>query len=333
MEPHLSRLTGHLRDVLTHALKIAPDDHALVLYDTESPFTNLFVAAYRTLLPQAVFIDVPTVTPADIMARINALPAKSLVVLVQSTNFRLNEFRIRIELFKRGLKTIEHTHLNRMPPEQWEAYIDAFAYDPTYYRPRGLALKARMDTAQHTVVTCAGTTLTYDTPMEPAKLNTGDYREMNNVGGTFPIGEVFTEAQDFTKVNGEAMAFAFAGNDHLIQIHKPFKLVITNGLLTAPNAPADFQDILRTIGETEEPVIREFGLGLNPALSKHRIVSDITAFERQKGLHFSIGAKHTTYRKPGYHRKHGRYHVDVFIDVETITTDGTPLYQNGDFCI
>ena len=81
------------------------------------------------------------------------------------------------------------------------------------------------------------------------------------------------------------------------------------------------------------PTVREFGLGLNNAMGKHRVVSDITAFERQKGLHLSIGAKHTVYAKQGMHRKHGRYHVDVFVDVERITMDGQPIYQDGDFCV
>lgn len=333
MERHLPVLAGHLKHILSHALQHTANEQALVIFDTHSPLTELFTNAYRQTLPNAQFVDIATVTPPDVMRLFEALKPKDLVVLVQSTNFRLNEFRIRIELFKRGLKTIEHTHLNRMPPEQYDAYIDAFAYDPTYYRPLGHALKAQLDAAQRIVVTCAGTTLTYDTPMEPTKLNTGDYTDMKNIGGTFPIGEVFTEPKDLTKVNGEAMAFAFAGEDHLIQLHEPFKLIITNGILTAPNAPADFQAILAKIRETEEPIVREFGIGLNPAMGKHRLVSDITAFERQKGLHFSIGAKHTVYAKPGLHRKHGRYHVDVFIDVEHITVDGETIYKNGAFTL
>jgi leucyl aminopeptidase (aminopeptidase T) len=310
---------------------MAPGEQALVIFDTEAPLACLLTDAYRAALPNAQFVDIKTVTPPDVMRLFEALNPKDLVVLIQSTNFRLNEFRIRIELFKRGLKTIEHTHLNRMPPEQYEAYVDAFAYDPHYYRPLGHALKAIMDVSKRTVVRCNGTTLTYDGPMEPSKLNVGDYTDMKNIGGTFPIGEVFTEPIDLATVNGEAMAFAFAGEDHLVQLYDPFKLIITNGVLTAPDAPADFQAILEKIRATEVAVVREFGLGLNRAMGKHRLVSDITAFERQQGLHFSIGAKHTVYAKTGLHRKHGRYHVDVFIDVETIEVDGKALYTNGMF--
>ena len=329
MSDHLPRLTGHLKDILTHAIEVAPGEHALVIFDTESPLTNLFTSAYREALPNAQFVDIASVTPPDVMRLFEALKPKDLVVLVQSANFRLNEFRIRIELFKRGLKTIEHTHLNRIPQEQYDTYVNALAYDPQYYRPLGHALKTILDASQKTIVRCNGTTLTYDGPMEPTKLNTGDYTDIKNTGGTFPIGEVFTEPKELATVNGEAMAFAFAGEDHLIQLHEPFKLIITNGVLSAPNAPADFQRILETIRATEEPVVREFGLGLNPAMGKQHLVSDITAFERQLGLHFSIGAKHTVYAKPGLHRKHGRYHVDVFIDVNEIEVDGKIIWNHG----
>lgn len=331
MADHLPRLTGHLNSILTHALQVTENERALVLFDTDSPLANLFTSAYRSTLPHAQFVDIASVTPPDVMRLFDALKPKDIVILIQSTNFRLNEFRIRIELFKRGLKTIEHTHLNRMPPEQYDAYVNAFAYDPNHYRPLGHALKEKLDAAQQAAVSCNGTKLTYTTPMEPAKLNVGDYTGMQNIGGTFPIGEVFTEPKDLTCVNGEAMAFAFAGEDHLVQFHEPFKLIITNGIVTAPNAPTDFQNILAKIRETEEPILREFGLGLNAAMGKHQIISDITAFERQLGLHFSIGAKHTVYAKPGLHRKHGRYHVDVFIDVEQIDVDQKPIYQNGAF--
>ncbi len=66
---------------------------------------------------------------------------------MQSTNFRLEAFRIRVELFKLGLKVVEHVHLSRMPGIQGEHYIDALAYDPAYFRGVGRALKGRIDAA------------------------------------------------------------------------------------------------------------------------------------------------------------------------------------------
>ena len=48
------------------------------------------------------------------MATFATLSASDLVVLIQSTSFRLDAFRIRVELFKQSLKVIEHPHLSRM---------------------------------------------------------------------------------------------------------------------------------------------------------------------------------------------------------------------------
>lgn len=315
------------------AICLKDSEKALVIFDTDAPLTKILLEGYRRALPQGDFVDFATLTPDEILGRINALTKGDAVILVQSTNFRLNEFRLRIELFQRGLKTIEHMHLSRMSEDQFETYINALAYDPSFYRPLGRALKAKLDGASEVVVECAGTRLTFATPMEDAKLNVGDYSEMANVGGTFPIGEVFTEAQDLEAVNGDAMVFSYANSEHLVQIVKPFPVHIEKGILTAPDAPADFQQILDLIRADEEVIVREFGLGLNPALGKHGLVNDITAFERMRGLHISLGEKHTIYPKPGLKRKTGRYHIDIFVDIERILVDGEPIFADGNYIV
>lgn len=220
-----------------------------------------------------------------------------------------------------------------MSEDQFETYINALAYDAAYYHPLGHALKAKIEAGQEIIVECKGTKLTYATPMEEVKLNIGDYRAMKNVGGTFPVGEVFTEARDLTAVNGDAMVFSYANEEHIVQIVEPFPVHIEKGVLTAPDAPAEFQRILDLIRADEEVLVREFGVGLNPAVGKHALINDITAFERQKGLHVSLGAKHAIYAKPGLNRKTGRYHIDIFIDIEKILVDGAPLFENGDFVV
>lgn len=321
----------HLQDIVREAIKHSPSEKTLVIFDTQSPLSRVLTEAYRRALPQATFVDFESEPPEEILARFDRLKAGDLVVLVQSTNFRLNEFRIRIELFRRDLKTIEHIHLARMSEAQYKTYIQALAYDGTYYQSLGRALKSSLDHAQRIVVECRGTTLVYTGPMEDAKLNIGDYAGMKNIGGTFPIGEVFTEARDLRSVNGEALVFAFAGMDHMVRTYEPFPIRIQNGILTAPDGPEDFNKILELIREDEEVLVREFGLGINPALHKNSIVNDITAFERQTGLHLSLGAKHAMYPKPGLKRKDGRYHVDIFIDAERIVIDDEVVYQQGAF--
>jgi hypothetical protein len=329
----IKKAAKNVSDILRDALQVKNTEHVVVIFDQQAPLTRILTDAYRNALPTGRFIDFDTVNAEDILAMIKGLQPKDAVILVQSSNFRLNKFRIRIELFQRELKTIEHIHLARMSEDQFETYIDSLAYDPTYYRPLGHSLKAILDQAQKTTVECDGTKLTFDGPMENAKMNIGDYAGMKNVGGTFPIGEVFTEAKNLKTVNGEVKIFSYAGEDHMIRIVPPFTAIVEEGILRAPDAPEEFQRILDLIRADEPVYVREFGLSLNPAMSKHRIVNDITAFERQLGLHLSLGAKHAMYPKPGLKRKEGRYHVDVFVDVTRILVNDKPMYADGAFIV
>ena len=323
----------NFHNIFTHALLVG-DSHVLVVYDDEHELTTILVEALKKTLPQAEFVLFSTVTPEEIRTRFDNLHEGDLVVLIQSTNFRLNEFRLRIELFNRNLKTLEITHLSRNTPDQYETLINALAYDPEYYRPLGKSLKAMLDTVDNVEVHGDGVVLRYEGGMEDAKLNIGDYSGMKNVGGTFPIGEVFTEAKDLTKVNGSLKIFAFAGEDHKVKLFTPFTAHVTEGILTAgEDAPEEFRKLLLLIAEDEPVTVREFGLGLNPAMGKHALVNDITAFERMKGLHLSLGAKHSVYSKPGFKKKHSRYHVDVFVDVSTMSADGKIFFENGEYFV
>ncbi|MCX6780552.1 MAG: hypothetical protein NT003_00305, partial [Candidatus Magasanikbacteria bacterium] len=323
--------TKILSDTIHDAICLTPTEQAYVIFDTEAPLAQILLEGYRNAIPNATFIDFSSTSADAILALFNSCKPGDLVVLLQSSNFRLNEFRVRIELFQRGLKTIEHMHLYRMTEDQFETYINTLAYDADYYRPLGRALKTKIEAAKEIVVECRGTKLIYATPMEEVKLNIGDYHDMKNVGGTFPIGEVFTEAADLTTVNGDAMVFSYANEEHIVQIVEPFRVHIEKGILTAPDAPEEFRRILDLIREDEEVIVREFGIGLNPAVGKHALINDITAFERQKGMHVSLGAKHAVYAKPGLNRKKGRYHIDIFIDIETISADGVPFFKDGEF--
>jgi hypothetical protein len=330
----LDHATKHVRDIVTEALLHVPPAKTLVVVDLDSPLSRLLAEAYRAALPQATFLVFGERSKEEIFVAFDGLAPGDLVVLVQSMSFRLDEFRIRIELFKRKLKVIEHVHLSRMAPDQEAAYVAGLAHDPNAYRPLGHALKTVLDSAKDVLVECAGTKLVYATAMEPAKLNVGDYAGMENIGGTFPIGEVFTEAKDFAAVNGDALVFAYAKEDYFVQLVEPFRVSVAQGLLSAPEAPAEFQAVLAKIQADEGDVlVREFGLGLNPAFGKARLVNDITAFERQRGVHLSLGAKHTVYSKPGVSKKQSRYHVDIFLDVTRVLADGKPIYQDGDFCV
>ncbi|MEI7844100.1 MAG: hypothetical protein WCI39_13835, partial [Gallionellaceae bacterium] len=220
----------HLRDILTIAFEHDSSHAALVVWDGQCALSLALAAAYRRCLPDATFIDFDAVAPETIRAAFEQLAPSDLVVLIQTTSFRLDAFRLRVELFKRSLKVIEHPHLGRMPGEQALLYIDALAYDPSYVRRVGQALKTHIDSSATGVIDSGGEQLVFSAGFEPAKLNIGDYREMNNVGGQFPIGEVFTESLDLEAVNGRVRIFVFGDTSFAVnKPDQPITLVVKQG--------------------------------------------------------------------------------------------------------
>ncbi|MES2024794.1 MAG: hypothetical protein V4448_04475 [Pseudomonadota bacterium] len=322
----------HLRDILSIAIAHTPAHAAVVVSDAQCHLAVALTEAYRRCLPNATFIDFDAVSPDSILAAFAKLEADDLVILIQSTSFRLEAFRIRIELFKRSLKVIEHPHLSRMPGAQALHYIEALAYDPAYYRGVGQALKARIDKASFGVVDSGGERLVFASPFEPAKLNIGDYSEMNNVGGQFPIGEVFTEAQDLEAVNGRVRIFVFGDTSFRVnKPEQPITLVISKGRVTdVIDSTPEFDQVLANIRADEGEVwLRELGFGMNRAFSQERMVDDIGTYERMCGIHLSLGAKHGVYNKPQIRRATARYHVDVFAVTQAVYLDDDVVYSNG----
>jgi aminopeptidase len=322
----------HLRDVLALAIAHTSGQPAIVVYDTNCALAAGLTAAYRRCLPDAVFIDFDAVAPETVLAAFAGLQAADLVVLIQSTNFRLEAFRIRVELFKRGLKVIEHPHLSRMPGEQALYYIESLAYDPTYFRDVGYALKARIDQAHGGVVDSGGEQLVFGSPFEAAKLNIGDYTGMNNIGGQFPIGEVFTEAQDLEAVNGRVRIAVFGDTSFRVnRPPQPITLVVARGrVIDVIDSTPAFDQVLANIRADEGEVwLRELGFGMNRAFTRERMVSDIGTYERMCGIHLSLGAKHGVYNKPAIRRADARYHIDVFAVTESVQLDDVVVYRNG----
>jgi leucyl aminopeptidase (aminopeptidase T) len=323
---------AHIRDILDVAIGHGPQNAALVVHDSRTGLSRALTEAYRRNLPGATFIDFDTVGPDEVLAAFKRMAAKDVVVLVQSTNFRLEAFRIRVELFKLGLKVIEHVHLSRMPGAQAEHYIEALAYDPAYFRGVGKALKARIDAAPGGRVVGDGEELVFASKFEPAKLNVGDYSDMHNVGGQFPIGEVFTEALDLEAVNGRVRVHVFGDTSYRSNCPAtPVTLVIERGrVVDAIDATPEFEDLLSIIRADEGEVwVRELGFGLNRAFTRERRVDDIGTYERMCGIHLSLGAKHGVYPKPGFKRKDARYHVDVFAVTDAVYLGEERVFENG----
>jgi hypothetical protein len=303
-----------------------------VVSDTKCELTIALTAAYRRCLPDATFLDFGSLTAEAVLIEFNRLSPGDLVVLIQSTSFRLDAFRIRVELFKRSLKVIEHPHLSSMRCEEALTYIDSLAYDPVYFRGVGNALKARLDNARVGVIDSCGEQLVFAGGFESAKLNVGDYRNMHNVGGQFPIGEVFTEAKDLEAVHGRVRISFFGDTSFIVnKPAQPITLVVDKGRVTdAIASTPEFDLVLANIRADEGEVwLRELGLGLNRAFTTDRMVSDIGTFERMCGVHLSLGAKHGIYNKPNIRKSTARHHVDVFAMTKTVTLDNEVIYRDG----
>ncbi len=322
----------HIKETIDHAL--LHTQNTLVIYDEDSELSKLITAGYRGAVPNGKFLLFSEQTKESLMEEFDALQAGDLVVQVQSSSFRLDDFRIRIHLFKLGLKAVEHMHLQRLPESQYETYIDTLHYDPEYYHTIGYGVRSKLEKATSCEVLCQGTRLYVQSAFEEPKINIGDYRELPNTGGMFPIGEVFTEPKDLQTINGEVKIYAFAGMDHKVNSYEPFKATIIDGILSAgDDAPQAFHEILDLIRETEPVTVREFGFGMNPAMYKGRMLDDMGACERITGLHLSLGGKHDIFKKEGFKKKKTRYHIDVLIDAEKISLDGEVLYQGGKYSV
>ncbi len=331
----------NVRDILEHSILFdsAKGDVALVIYDKQNGLTEIITEAYRANLPTARFIDFDTVSKEEIISEFEKLNTtdekKDLVILIQTSNFRLDDFRIRLHLFQKKLKVIEHMHLYRNSSEVWDVYVNSLAYDISWYRHVGPKLKEKLDSSKNIKIKSKDAELFVDSELESAKLNIGDYEGMENVGGTFPIGEVFTEAKALESMGGEVYIYAYADKDFNISMHEPFKIKIENGIVVgwAENTPESFVDIIKVISEYERPLIREIGFGLNRAITRERYLGDITAFERIYGMHFSLGEKHSVYKKAGIQTNKSKFHVDIFPIVDLVETEIETIYKDGEYLV
>lgn len=333
----IQQATQHVGDILRHCFNHSDQHQALVVSDHRTDLAKILDRAYVANLPKAKHILFDEVKPEEILQEFEKLQANDLVVLVQSTSFRLNEFRIRVELFKKNIKVIEHPHLFRMSNDhQVKTYVESLAYDPSYYRGVGLKLKEKIDRASSATIDSDGEKLIYSSPFESTKLNIGDYTGMNNIGGQFPIGEVFTEPKDLEAVNGRVRIFVFGDTSFCVNKPKnPITLVIQKGRVTSvENSTPEFDEVIAKIKERDGEVwIRELGFGMNRAFSADNLVDDIGTYERMCGTHMSLGTKHTIYKKPKFKQRDNGFHVDVFPITHKVLLDSETIYQDGQWIV
>lgn len=362
----------NVSDILEYSIKFDPEiNQALVVFDTQNELTKIITEAYKIALPEAKFLDFEATENKEIITQFDSLNSQDLVVLIQTGSFRLDEFRIRIHLFNQKLKVIEHLHLYRNSPQTWPIYVNSLAYDKNWYGKMGPALKEKLvgcntlvikttnqvaaantlsglqpgthlggeflSSDSHQILTVENSPVTSEITvtggLEIPKLNTGDYTGMENVGGTFPIGEVFTESKILENLNGSFWVYAFADSNFEIIMPEVFQVNILNGLVESwsENAPKEFVEVIENIRKVERSVVREIGFGLNRAMSKTLPLGDITAFERIVGVHLSLGEKHSVYKKAGITTHKSRFHVDLFLQTQQVLVDNEMIFQDGEY--
>lgn len=326
----------NIRDIVTLSMLHGPQAGAIVVTDDQCELARIVSGAYAQALPHGTLVKFYSSSREELMESFKSAVPGDLIVLVQSTSFRMEGFRIRVELLKRGLKVIEHSNLSRIAADEYPTYLDALAYEPEYYRGVGGRLRDRIGRAQSARVESGGLVLVYDSAFEPAKINTGDFSTLKNMASTYPIGEVFTEALHLDRVNGKVKLHCFSDTSYVINaVEEPITMVIEEGLVVgAEHSTPAFDAMLEAIREAEGRVmVRELGLGMNRAFSRGRRVSDVGAYERVCGVHLSLGAKHGVYKKPGLKNKEAKFHLDVFAITDRVLFDDDVVYQDGAWSI
>jgi aminopeptidase len=332
MLPLAALASRNVHATLAIAMEHTPERAAVVVTDQRTELSRLLGQAYRECLPGARWLDFDVLEPEAVRAELEQLAENELAVLIQSSVFRIPEFRIRVELYRRNVKVMEHSNLERIEAGEVEHYVAALAYDPAYYREVGHALKSHMDKACSARIESDGEVLRFDCPLEPAKLNIGHFAGLKNVGSQFPIGEVFTEARILENVNGRVKIYAFADTSFRLNAPpEPITMLVEHGrVVGALNSTGEFDKVLAAISADEGEVwLRELGFGMNRAFSRERRVSDVGAFERVCGVHLSLGARHGVYKKPHLNPREVRYHVDSFVVTDRVLLDDQVVFADG----
>lgn len=325
---------------MTINIKPYSENEILLIYDTESELSKLVSNAYIKNLEwkNAEIIDINQVNKDELIKRLWSLQEFSTVILVQSTNFRLDNFRIRLQLHNNNVWCLEHNHLLYMKDSEYENYADSIEYLTPYYEELSAKLKTLSDnTKTMKIISNDWSILKIDWWFEDMKQNTWNY-EWKRRWWTLPIGENFTEAKDFELVNGELLINIYPWMDFQInKVEKPFKIKIKNSLITCEdkNAPKEFLELLELIklSENKEVMLRELWFGLNPNLNDNKQLADVNFFERKAWFHISIGKKHQIYRSKMHKSVVQRYHIDIFPYVSQIFFDDILVFENDKYII
>ena len=338
------KLLKAIKDILeknmTINIKPYSDNEVLLIYDLESPLSILVSNAYIENLKniKSEIIDINTVNKEELIKRLWNLKEYSTVILVQSTNFRLDNFRIRLQLHNNWVWCLEHNHLQYMKDDEYENYADAIEYLTPYYDKISAKLKEICDKANiMKFISNDWSIFKIEWGFEDMKQNTWNY-QWKRRGWTLPVWENFTEAKNFDWVNGELSISIYPWMDFQInKVEKPFKIKVNKSFITCDdkNAPKEFHELLDLINASEdnEVMLRELWFWLNPNITNNKQLADVNFFERKAWFHVSIWKKHQIYRKKIHKSIVQRYHIDLFPDIKEIYVDNIKIFENDKYII
>lgn len=344
MNQKLLKATKHILEDNLEILKEPYNKNKVVLvYDNNSKLASILAEAYIENLKKyknidSEIIDFNTIAKDSLRKKLLNLKSNSTVILVQSTNFRLENFRIRLSLHKAWIWCLEHNHLAYIKDNQIENYIDAIEYKTPYYTELSTKLKNISDKANKlTIISKNKDKLIFEWWFEDMKQNTWDY-SWKNRWWTMPIWENFTEIKDFTNANWKISIRAYPDTQMNIHIlDNPFVLKIKESKVISwsKNTPEEFIEILEKIkqSEDEEIYLRELWFWLNPWIKWNKVLNDVNAFERMAWFHMSLWKKHWIYRKKFSRKIIQRYHIDIFSDTDKIYFDDKLIFKDEQYII
>lgn len=326
------------KNILINNYKIESQTKVMIIYDDDSrlglTLKNGFEKALEELDNEFELVDFNKIEAEKILENLeNNYDDKDVVVLIQSTSFRVSKYRWRNELCDRGFKVVEFGHLKNMD-EEIEAFVESITDDFEHYEKISKKLVEKIGKAKEIkIISTDGSELKYSGPMDKCMRNTGALWEQTNWSTRYPIGEVISESLDLKTLNGEFLGYAYPSTKIITTYCEPFKCVVKDGFLISNQGPEEFQKIIemiKTENERGDVYVREFGLGLNRHIKRDTKLSDPLAYERVEGLHFSLGMKHGMYQKKlvkEFGKKfYQRYHIDLYVDIKEMYMDDVLVY-------
>ena len=358
-EINTKKLSENCSKIVTENFKITKDNKVLIFYDNVCPLSKIVADGYALACTELGFnfevfnfyefggLDNPDLLDENHMvefddekvkAKVEDLTAGDLVVLSQSSSFRMSKYRWRNLLHDLDLKVAEHAHMRMNDDSETNTYIESLNYDLPYYKKTAAFLREKIEKSKSIkLVSKSGKVIEFSGEMDKIYENAANFEGKKDWGSRFPVGEIFTESLDLSTVNGEFEIYAFPRLDHKTVLCEQFTCIVEGGFIVSHNGPKEFEELFKLLqAENPEGVcfIRELGMGMNRGIKRDTRLGDISSFERHQGVHFSLGMKHGIYRKKlikQYGKKfYQRYHIDVFVDADQIIIDGVKVFQYGE---